>query len=63
MATLYVVEAALAEDEEQRKQRALLDEMRRNIWTPPPGAPDVVTLLRRIREDEGAITDTDAGAH
>ena len=57
-----IVEAAIAEDEEQRRQRALLDAMRHDIWTPPPGAPDVVTVLRRIRGDEEAITDTNGSA-
>jgi len=46
---IAIVEAAVAEEEARRKQAAALDAMIRDAWTPPPDAPDVVTMLRQIR--------------
>jgi antitoxin FitA len=46
---IAIVEEAVAEDDERRKQRELLNAMRREIWTPPPGTPDTAKMLRHIR--------------
>jgi plasmid stability protein len=47
-----LLQRGLQQDEQEARaaHAAALADLRRNRWTPPPGAPDSVTLLREDRE-------------
>jgi plasmid stability protein len=49
---VYLLRQALATEGDGARARhaAALAELRRNRWTPPPGTPASVTLLREDRE-------------
>jgi antitoxin FitA len=44
-------EEAVRGDNERRRQAELLKSIRENRWTPPPGTPDAVEMLRQVRAE------------
>ncbi len=47
---LDLLERALAEDEASSAHTAALADLRARRWSPPPGTPDSVALLREDRD-------------
>ena len=47
---LDLLERALASEEDKSAHKAALAELRAQRWSPPPGAPDSVALLRADRD-------------
>lgn len=50
---IELMELWLAQEDARRRQAALLASIRRNRWTPPPGARSVVELVREDRDAGG----------
>ena len=45
-----LIESWLEQDEARRRQATLLDSIQRSRWTPPPGAPSIVDMVREDRD-------------
>ena len=54
-AEVVALSAGAVRDDDVRRRRAdLLQSIRRNRWTPPPGTPDAAEMLRGARAERDA---------
>ncbi len=51
---IALFEEVVEREEIRRKQADLLAAIYRDRWTPPPGTPDSVEMIRQIREEREA---------
>jgi len=51
---IWLMQTALEEEQTRRRQAELLQAIRRDRWTPPPGAPSIDELLHEARQERGS---------
>jgi hypothetical protein len=48
--SVHLLQQALQEQQRWKAHKEALEDLRRRRWTPPPGTPDSVELLREDRQ-------------
>ena len=51
---IAILEIAVQQQEARSRFARMMGDIRRDIWTPPPGTPDATALLREVREERDA---------
>ena len=49
---IAILEAAVQQQESRARFARMMEDIGRDIWTPPPGMPDAAALVHELREEQ-----------